>query len=273
MGQAAEQLQAAAELLSQWDDEVALAKLNEAFATAREEGDADDFAEVERMAMAIAERSRGNQRDAAAALARDARGARQHVAIADSAVHGGVIGPALVIAAIACMLLIIGSFGPWAKAFALSVSGTDGSNDGWVTLVAAVLGLLAVWRRYASGLRGAGLGMTVAAGLGLATSIYDRNHIQHVSSQSLNLISVGWGLNLTLAASVVLGLCGLRFLFGAEDIRVEPTAALAQTALPAQAHAPRSSAARFAELSELRQKGLISDEEYETKRAALLAEV
>jgi hypothetical protein len=40
-------------------------------------------------------------------------------------------------------LMLIGSFGPWAKTPFASVGGTDGSNDGWfVVLLAAAAGLL-----------------------------------------------------------------------------------------------------------------------------------
>src|SRR5207245_10709136 len=70
------------------------------------------------------------------------------------------------------LLMAVGAFGPWVKAFAISVSGTDGSNDGWVVLGAAVVGagLAAVTRAN----RGAGAWALLAGRVGGGTTRYAR---------------------------------------------------------------------------------------------------
>src|SRR6266566_6457553 len=99
---------------------------------------------------------------------------------------------------VSALFMLIGAFGPWVKAFAISVNGTDGSNDGWI-VVAAAIGcgvLVAVTHKN----RGAGLWAFLAGLVGSATTIYDRQHIQnkiHSGGALLRVVaSVGWGLNL-----------------------------------------------------------------------------
>ena len=36
--------------------------------------------------------------------------------------------------------MVVGALGPWATVFGSSVSGTDGSNDGWLVVAAAAIG-------------------------------------------------------------------------------------------------------------------------------------
>jgi hypothetical protein len=37
-------------------------------------------------------------------------------------------------------LMVVGAFGPWVKALGIGVSGTDGSNDGWIVVGTALVG-------------------------------------------------------------------------------------------------------------------------------------
>ena len=108
------------------------------------------------------------------------------------------------------LFMAVGAFGPWLKALAFSVSGTDGSNDGWIVLAAAVGGALFafVGRESEFG----GLWAVLAGALATATTIYDRVHISHKIDQGGTLVrelaSVGWGLNLDLVASISLAVAG-----------------------------------------------------------------
>lgn len=44
-------------------------------------------------------------------------------------------------------LMVLGAYGPWVTALGISVSGLDGTNDGWFVAGAAVLGALALLGR------------------------------------------------------------------------------------------------------------------------------
>lgn len=108
-------------------------------------------------------------------------------------------------------LMIIGAFGPWATVLAISIGGTDGSNDGWLVVAAAGIGggLAYAMRRS----RGSGAWALVGGIAGLAVTAYDRSHIQNAISQggafAQALGNVGWGLNLALIASISMALSGL----------------------------------------------------------------
>ncbi|HVC85788.1 MAG TPA: hypothetical protein VNC40_00030 [Gaiellaceae bacterium] len=109
------------------------------------------------------------------------------------------------------MLMAIGAFGPWVKALGQSVGGTDGSNDGWLVVAAAAIGGLLFYATRST--RAAGIWTLLAGAAGLAVTVYDRNNIQNKINQSgafvKALASVGWGLNLALAASASMALAGL----------------------------------------------------------------
>src|SRR4051794_36379945 len=98
-------------------------------------------------------------------------------------------------------LMVLGAFGPWVKALGQSVSGTDGSNDGWAIAGIALLGALLF---YGARERRAGAVFAfLAGGGGVAITLYDRHNVQHAIDQGGSLVqglaSVGWGLNLALA--------------------------------------------------------------------------
>jgi len=118
--------------------------------------------------------------------------------------------------------MLIGAFGPWGKAVGLlnvSISGTDGSNDGWFVVVAALVGAGAMLA-YTRGTRLAALGVVLAGAVGVAVTYYDRGNITDASeANTSNLVSlqVGWGLNLAMGASAVLGIVGLVALLGNQE--------------------------------------------------------
>lgn len=117
----------------------------------------------------------------------------------------------------AAAAMLIGSFGPWGKVIGLlnvSISGTDGQNDGWIVVGAALLGAAALFG-WSQG-KGRWLAaVTLLSGLaGVGTTYYDRSNLTSLESGTdLARIQVGWGLNLALGASLVLGVVGLVALF------------------------------------------------------------
>jgi len=112
---------------------------------------------------------------------------------------------------VSAALMVVGAFGPWIKVFGLSVGGTDASNDGWFVVVAGLLGGLLF---YLARERSAGAVWAVLGGLvGVFTTLYDRQHVQHVIDQTgifgQALVNVGWGLNLALLASASMAVAGI----------------------------------------------------------------
>lgn len=109
--------------------------------------------------------------------------------------------------------MVLGAFGPWATALGMSVGGVDGSNDGWVVLVAAGLALFILFR-YWRAPSIAKLGWCCVAGaVAAVTTIYDRHHVDVAISQGGDLaralVHVGWGLNLAMVASISLVLAAI----------------------------------------------------------------
>ena len=122
------------------------------------------------------------------------------------------------------VLMLIGAFGPWVTVLAISVAGTDGSNDGWLVVASAGIGggLCYAMRRS----RVAGVWALVGGIVGIAVTAYDRGNVQNAINGGgvfgRSLAHVGWGLNLALLASISMGLAGLVALIQA---RSAPTAA------------------------------------------------
>jgi hypothetical protein len=110
----------------------------------------------------------------------------------------------LVVGGLATGLMVIGAFGPWVKGpFGSTVSGTDGSNDGWLVVGAAVLAALVFYAHGRYGTKGILLFSALAGIGGVATAWYDREHVKDALKVGDTQIGqVGWGLNLALAASV-----------------------------------------------------------------------
>jgi hypothetical protein len=106
--------------------------------------------------------------------------------------------------------MVLGAFGPWVKALGQGVGGTDGSNDGWLVVVAAGLGgLLSYTLR---GRRAAGVWAFLGGIAGAAITLYDRSNVQDAIDRSgalaQTLVQIGWGLNLALLASVSMTIAG-----------------------------------------------------------------
>jgi hypothetical protein len=186
-------------------------------------------------------------------------------------------GPALWITIALIALMAIGAFGPWAKALGVTVSGTDGSNDGWVVIVLAVLAGLFVWGYAYNGSTGLCV-LTALAGIGaFATALHDRRRVTHASA----LIQVGWGLNLDLVASAVLVVMALVLASRSKRVPAPAAAAAVDSPMPATnplgkasvtpTAVPQDEASRLQKLAELRDRGLISTEEYDAKRAEILS--
>jgi hypothetical protein len=115
-------------------------------------------------------------------------------------------------AVVSAALMIVGSFGPWARAFIVTVSGVDG--DGWLVIFAALAALgvlyLGVTRPR---LRRLSIVVCALAGAaGLAVVIYDGNDIFGDQSSGdeddlfggADLVTPGWGIWMAGLASASL---------------------------------------------------------------------
>jgi hypothetical protein len=109
---------------------------------------------------------------------------------------------------VAALVVIAGSFGPWAKLAEFSASGMDG--DGVVTMVSAIVAAVAILIASA-GRTGPVLGSdwvaAAAATVAMFTAVYDSIEIPKTFYGLLDRESVrtaGWGLWVTLIGSIVL---------------------------------------------------------------------
>ena len=114
--------------------------------------------------------------------------------------------------------MVIGAFGPWAKVLAVSISGTEGGNDGWfVVAIAVVAGAVFLWTRETTQ---AGYAAIAGGVLGASIAIYDRTNVKDAASENGQLgelVQVGWGLNLALVASISLALAGAVWILKFEE--------------------------------------------------------
>jgi hypothetical protein len=193
--------------------------------------------------------------------------------------------------------MALGAFAPWGKSVGLinvSISGTDGANDGWLVVGSAAAGALcALW--YSRGARLAALGVVLAGVAGAAVTIYDRGNLTDVAeANTSDLISleVGWGLNLAMGASVVLAIIGAIALLGSQSapgMRVAPAtdpaaeAAAAGVARVESSPSPDADPRALAEppavgsttgelerLADLQARGMLTDEEFRAAKQRLL---
>ena len=114
---------------------------------------------------------------------------------------------AAIAALIASALVLIGSFGPWATFFGLSVSGTSG--DGKVTLVCALIAASCLLARLRSSSK-LNRALPLIAGLVLAgaalVGINDWSNLQDVGGSDnpfSSAVGVGWGLVIVTLAGAV----------------------------------------------------------------------
>jgi hypothetical protein len=132
-------------------------------------------------------------------------------------------------AVVSAALMIVGSFGPWARAFIVTVSGVDG--DGWFLVFAAIAALVLLYLGVKRPrLRLVAIIACVLAGVvGLGIVIYDGNDIFGKQSSGdeddlfggEDLVTPGWGIWMAGLASGSLILSGLA-LFVTRWMTVSP---------------------------------------------------
>jgi hypothetical protein len=107
-------------------------------------------------------------------------------------------------------LMVLGAFGPWVKALGQSVSGTDGGNDGWIVVAAAVIAAALFYRLRE--VPAAGVWPLIGGVIGAIVTVYDRNNINDAIEEggafARALAQVGWGLNLAIVASISFAVAG-----------------------------------------------------------------
>jgi hypothetical protein len=138
------------------------------------------------------------------------------------------------------IFMLIGAFGPWVKALGQSVSGTDGGNDGWLVVAAALItGLLFIAARRN---KGAGLLGLIGGLIGAFVTIHDRSHVSHAISSggalAQALVRIGWGLNLAMIASISFAVAGLIWLLAIDSDGRPTSPALQPESEPTSESAP-----------------------------------
>lgn len=135
-------------------------------------------------------------------------------------------------AGVSALLMIVGGFGPWAKAsvllggtpiFSTTVNGTEGGGDGWIVIAAAgvAIALLVViaftWRRWLA------LIPLIAGAIGAATAGYDISDINSLSESNARATadaSAQWGIYVSLIASIGLAIASLAMIYELKRPRV-----------------------------------------------------
>ena len=117
----------------------------------------------------------------------------------------------------ATVLAIVGVFGTWRNAGAVSLDGFEGPHNGWLVIIFALIALAGVGALA----RGSWLGIVTVLG-SAAVMIFDgRPRRRRTTTRSIGGSS-GWGVWLTIAASAVLAGCAAV----AAVRRVRPTSAV-----------------------------------------------
>jgi hypothetical protein len=184
--------------------------------------------------------------------------------------------------------MMIGSFGPWAKAIGLvnvGIGGTDGANDGWLVVGCAVIGAAAIVlydRAYAVGRSevhlASALGLLLAGAGGAAVTIHDRGKVTGVAADNTSALvsfQVGWGLNLAMGASIVLAVVGLVALlrgFDAPDVTTTDVEVVAPRPNPSESHVTVTGATvdDISQLADLHSRGVLTDEEFRLAKERML---
>jgi hypothetical protein len=117
----------------------------------------------------------------------------------------------------AIVLAIVGVFGTWRNAGVVSLDGFEGPHNGWLVIIFALIALAGVGALS----RGSWLGIVTV--LGSAAVLISAAIHDIVNDNAAIGGSSGWGIWLTIAASVVLAGCALIVAVR----RVRPSAAVA----------------------------------------------
>ncbi len=107
-------------------------------------------------------------------------------------------------------VMVLGSISPWLKVRGLdTIDGTDDGRDGWVVIAAAAVGAVAFllstrarpWLILAA----------LAAGVGLATTIYDRVDLEGTAGgiDIGRFVDAGWGIYVAMLGSASLAAAAL----------------------------------------------------------------
>ena len=111
------------------------------------------------------------------------------------------------------LLMTIGVFGPWAKSPFWTENGLDGSAPGIAVLVVALLAATTTFAYYRKPLRITGVIIVSLAIWAIYATVHAYNDVtSFINDHSIGdytLVSIGWGLNLTLTTSVALLVVGL----------------------------------------------------------------
>jgi hypothetical protein len=192
------------------------------------------------------------------------------------------------------LLMVIGSLGPWVTALGISGAGTDiplgrhFPSSGWWVVVGAAGGAgLSYFTRQN---RDAGVWALLGGTLGAAATIHVREDTQSAIDRGgalgHALVHVGWGLNLALLASASMFIAGLAALAQArsaptavqpspptpESVSPEPVTQ-PETPRPATSSARDDLRSRLAALDSLRSEGVVTEDEYQQRRAAILESI
>jgi len=129
-------------------------------------------------------------------------------------------------ALLSAVLLIVGSFGPWATALNIvSISGTHG--DGWIVIAIAAFAITMLWRHARTGTRGAIVWVTLA-GVGSAIiGLVDRSDIANKGSgdllgQHVTLVRPAWGIYMVIVASIALAATGWALFRSSGTVETSP---------------------------------------------------
>lgn len=127
---------------------------------------------------------------------------------------------ALWLAAVCAGGMALGAIGPWARGpLGTTVNGLDGSNDGWILIGAAAITVLCLWLHRRSAGRGSLMLMLLAGLISGGVTLYDRQSGSTATGGSFDVVEVGWGVNLGLAASVGLVVCVLALFARRSSLR------------------------------------------------------
>ena len=123
------------------------------------------------------------------------------------------------------------------------------------------------------------LGVLLAGAGGAAVTVYDRGNVTDAANENsseLVAFQVGWGLNLAMGASIVLGVVGLIVLLrglDAPSVRTESEGQEVASSPDASGTQPAVTAATVGDLSELADlhgRGALSDDEFRLAKERML---